>query len=425
MKSKLYIGASVVGAALLLPSFSALAATTINVWHSLNPHNTQQLESLVGQFNRSSADYSVRLKSFKSSSDIDAALVKVAKDTDRPQLVQLDEAYIPDMVAKRKYLVPLHALMQKHPIKIDWFLPTKNGAARDSKGNLQAFPFMLDVPVMYYNIDSFKKANISPATPNRSWMALQDQVVEAANNGSRQCPITSDQSVSINLENLAAVNNQPYVNTVKGGQAFKFNTMYIRHLSLMVTWVKSELMVNPEFNSVATSRFAQGECAILLSSSSNMGWFKSKMGLDFGVSGIPYYPEVTQTPGLPFVGGASLWATKGHGQESDKGTVEFLSWLAQPTQSTIWYENTGFLPLTKTALEKSNSRKVNMQQWKSIIEPYSVQPVAVTHGFKINNYPEIRNMLDQSVHTALSGNQPAVTVLGTASSEASKLALKK
>src|SRR5690606_23852513 len=126
---------------------------------------------------------------------------------------------------------------------------------------------------------------------------------------------TSDQPVSINLENLAAVNNQFFMSNkngkAKGAASFSFDTVYVRHLSLMISWVRSELMVRPEFDSSATGRFANGECSVLLSESGNLGAFRSVRALDFGVSGLPYYPQVTKTPGNPFVDGAALWVTAG------------------------------------------------------------------------------------------------------------------
>src|SRR3546814_20513385 len=93
-------------------------------------------------------------------------------------LVQLDDDRAPDEVAGRSYIQPLHALLAKHPIKdAKWFLSEQNTFARDSKGRLVAFPYMVDVPVMYYNVDAFKKADLKPAVPRRAWRGLQDQLV--------------------------------------------------------------------------------------------------------------------------------------------------------------------------------------------------------------------------------------------------------
>lgn len=416
------------GVALSAAAMPALGATEITVWHALNDHNRQAFERQVSQFNKESKTVKVKLNAFANSDAIDAALSKLTMDRDRPHLVQLDDARAPDMVATRSYIKPLHVLLAKHPIKeVDWFLPQKNSIVRDSKGRLVAFPYMLDIPVMFYNVDAFKKAGLNPAKPERSWSGLQAQVVTAANNGSRRCPITSDQSVSVNLENLAAVNNQPFTaaqnpRATKNSPTFHFDSLYIRHLSLMISWVRSELLVKPEFDSVATQRFANGECAVLLSQSSNLGWFAAQRSLDFGVSGLPYYPEVTQTPGLPFVGGAALWATGGHAKEDDQASAEFLSWLAQTDHASKWYAETGYLPLTKQAFAKTDAGGDAMGQWKALVAPYANEPVPTAQGFQVRNYPEIRALFRQSLGRALSGNEPAFTALKAASEQASKMA---
>ena len=280
--------------AALAASFGASAATDIRVWHALNPHNAAVFEGLVNEFNRSQSDFRVRLKSFDSVREIEDTIASAKKRDDKPHLAQLEENRAPDGAA-RSFVQPLYALLAKHPIKdAKWFLSGDNAFARDGKGRLLALPYMAEVPVMYYNIDAFKKAGLKPQ-PERSWTGLQGQLVDLANNGSRSCPLTSDQPVSVNLENLAAVNRQPYTsenNGLKGRgtPAFQFDVMFVRHLSMMISWVRSEIMVKPEFNEVAAKRFAQGECAVLLSVSGNLGEFRDASRLDFGVMGLPYYP---------------------------------------------------------------------------------------------------------------------------------------
>lgn len=413
------------GVALLFFALPVAADTQIRVWHALSPHNQTVFESMVKQFNRSGSDVTVRLTGFETMQALETALDMVREATDRPHLVQLDETRVPDVTALRSYLQPLHTLHSKHPIhKVQWFLPAANTAGRDSKGQLQAFPFMLDIPVMFYNVTRLRDAGIEPARPNRDWMQLQTDVAQVANNGTRYCPITSDQTVSINLENLAAVNNQPFVTQAGGATKFRFDSLYIRHLSLMVSWVRTELMVKPDFNDVAASRFAEGECAVLLSSSSHLGWFNSGGKLNLGVSGLPYYPEVTQDPGLPFVAGSALWATRGHAEADNGATMAFLAWLAETDQARHWYENTGFLPLTKEAFAQAKAGGKVSAQWNGLVEPYANEPVATARGFKIKNYPQIRAIFEQSVGEALAGKRPAVPVLKAASERATEMSSK-
>lgn len=407
-------------------AFGVSAATEIRVWHALTPHNAKVFESLVKDFNRSQSDTKVQLKAFKSTTEIENA-IKAAKTRDeKPHLAQLEENRAPDG-GDRSFVQPLHALLATHPIKnAKWFVSGSNAFGHDSRGRLVAFPYMAEVPVMYYNIDAFKKANLTPK-PERSWSGLQDQLVTLANNGSRTCPLTSDQPVSINLENLAAVNKQPYTsegNGLKGRgtPAFLFDVMYVRHLSMMISWVRSELMVKPEFNEMATQRFAQGECAVLLSVSGNLGEFRSASKLNFGVTGLPYYPEITKEPGNPFLSGSALWVIAGQSKEADNGSAAFLSFLAQPKQAAQWHQETGYLPVTEQAYQAStDSYYKNLDQWSTLVAAHAGTADEIARGFKVKNYPEIRDMFHQQITHALAGNQPAMTTLKSASTEAGKI----
>ena len=407
-------------------SVSASAATDIRVWHALSPHNASVFENLVNDFNRSQSDFKVKLKAFNSVAEVEKAVASAKKREDRPHLAQLEENRAPDGAA-RSYVQPLYVMLANHPIKgADWFVSGENAFARDGKGRLLAFPYMAEVPVMYYNIDAFKKANLSPQ-PARAWSDLQAQLVTLANNGSRSCPLTSDQPVSINLENLAAVNKVPYTTegnglTGRGTPVFKFDSLYVRHLSMMISWVRSELMVKPEFNEAATKRFAKGECAILLSMSGHLGEFRSASRLNFGVSGIPYYPEVAKQPGNPFLTGSALWVISGQSKDSDTATASFLNFLAQPKQAARWYQETGYLPVTQQAFqETAKSYYRNLGDWPTLVSAYTGKTDAASRGFRVKNYPEIRDMFHQRIMTALSGQQTAMTTLSSASKDATHM----
>ncbi|MGP1615898.1 MAG: extracellular solute-binding protein, partial [Pollutimonas bauzanensis] len=220
---------------------------------------------------------------------------------------------------------------------------------------------------------------------------------------------------------------QPYTTDdnglkAKGTPVFTFDSMYIRHLSMMISWVRTELLVKPEFDKVAAKRFANGECAVLMSTSSNLGWFKDSKKLDFAISGLPYYPEVTQKPGNPFVGGSALWAIAGQPKESDAASVKFLSWLSQPKQAAGWFQNTGFLPLTKQAFEQTDKGYYkNLGDWQSLVAAYATSPAVTSRGFRVNNYPKIKAMFQQKLDGAFNGKQPAVTALKSASAEAGQI----
>jgi len=411
---------------------AAHAATEIQVWYSLNPHNQKVFEDLVDDFNDDQNAVKVKLKSFKSTQDIEPALERQVKEKNTPNLVQIEDDRDPEAMARRSYIMPLYTLLAKHPIKdADWFVAPQHLSMRDSRGRLLAFPYMIDVPVMFYNTEAFKKAGIVPAVPQRSWMELQGQLVNLANKATRDCPATTDQSVSVNLENLAAVNNQFFTsgdNGTKGKAApsFTFDITYVRHLSLMITWVRNELLVKPGADALAPQRFANNECSVLWSESSNIGRFLDKRNLHFSITGLPYYPQVTKTPGNPFLDGTGLWATSGHSADQDKATAQFLAWLARPDNAARWYQATGFIPLTRQAFNKTDDGYYKgLGGWKDLVAVYAKPPSETGRGFKIANYPQIREMFHRTLQAALDGQDPAVTALTTASAEANRMTRSK
>jgi len=185
------------GSAALLFGSTALAAVDIQVWTALNSHNQDEFERLVRDFNRSQSDVKVSVKAH----DTEASLEQVMQaGKDLPNLVQLGEMSGLDEVADRSYIMPMHTLLAREKMdNVSWFLAS-NSFVRNGRGQLQGFPYMAEIPVMYYNLEAFDKAKIEPPVPSRVWLDLQAQLVDLANKGSRRCPLTSDQSVSINLE---------------------------------------------------------------------------------------------------------------------------------------------------------------------------------------------------------------------------------
>ncbi|CAM5204246.1 sn-glycerol-3-phosphate-binding periplasmic protein UgpB OS=Castellaniella defragrans OX=75697 GN=HNR28_001966 PE=3 SV=1 [Castellaniella defragrans] len=198
----------------------AMAATEVPLWYSMNGHNADAFQALVKDYNRSQSTVQVTLKAFDTPEALDQALTAAAAARKLPALAQMGDNHSLDEIAGRSYVEPFYTLEKLPALKnVHWFLSSDNAFVHDTKGRLMAFPSMLRIPVMYYNEDAFKKAGLKPAVPQRTWMELQAQLVTLANNGSRSCPLTSDLPVSINLENLAAVNNQLYASAENGLKA--------------------------------------------------------------------------------------------------------------------------------------------------------------------------------------------------------------
>jgi len=402
-------------------------AVEIQVWHSLSGPNRSTFEKIVSDFNRQNKGVTVDLKRFSSQEDLIEATIKAVKKGDKPDLVQLNDTHSPEVIAQFKEVLPLHQFLTKYPIKdANWFLEKTTSFVRDDKGRLLAFPFMAEIPIMVYNLDAYKRAGLDPKKPAETWGDLQTHLVKLRNETRMPCVYGSSHQVSIHLENLAPINDELYLKPDNGlggekNLTFNFGTLYMRHLSMMVSWKKTELLSMSTDNSEPDKAFAQGHCAILTTTSSALGLIRDGH-VDFGIAPVPYYPQETKVPGAPFVTGGAFWLLNGHSNERNKGTSQFLSYLATPVVAAKWHQQTGYLPLTHAAfLAADVSFYDKTPGTRDTIAKLEKTKSKDSRGFRAPHYPKARVILNKGFETALEGHKAPMAVLQEAKKQAEQV----
>jgi multiple sugar transport system substrate-binding protein len=406
----------------------------IQVWHALPLANKDEFEKLVKQYNNDQNAVAVKLRAFASESGLAIEARSALQSKQGPNLMQLADNHSPEVVEDAKSILPLHQLLAKYPIKdLHWYLPQTSSFVRDDRNRLLAFPWMAEVPVMFYNTDYYKKTGLNPLKPARTWADLQAELIALRETYS--CPYASSDQVSVHLENLAAVNNQLYVSNANGlttagkkapPAALQFDTLFMRHMSLMVAWKRSLLFTGHTGDATADSLFANGECAVLTASSGAFGEFAKAQRLAFGVAPLPFYPQATKEPGLPFVSGSAFWAADGKPPAEQKATAAFLGWLSTPVVATKWHQHTGYLPLTEAAFRASDVSFYDKYPGAhNLIASMSGQPGPNGRGFRMQNYENILPVLNREVDDALEGKKAPVAALSAAAEAAKSLSQKK
>lgn len=412
----------------------AAGSVEIQVWHTLSGPNKAEFEKLAKQFNKEQDDVVVKLRDFGNQDDLKKEAASAVKSKKGPNLVQLADNHSPEVVAEHKAILPLHQLLAKYPVKdLNWFLPSTTSFTRDGKGRLLAFPWMAEVPVMFYNTAYYKKAGLDPNKPARTWADLQAELLKLRDVANIDCPYATSDQVTVHLENLAPVNNQLYATlnngldvAKKGSPSMQFDTLYMRHVSLMVSWKRSLLLTAYSDDNKSDQLFAKGECAVLTTSSSALGQFLNTRSLSFGVAPLPYYDQVTKAGGRPFVSGSALWAMEGHPQAQEKATAQFLAWLSKPVIAAEWHQRTGYLPLTEAAFRASDVSFYNkVPGAQQVVELMRNPPAATSRGFRIANYDRIEPVLNTQLTAAFDGKTPPVAALNNAASQARSLAAQR
>ncbi|WP_369810237.1 extracellular solute-binding protein [Orrella daihaiensis] len=411
---------------LATPAFAQ--KTEIEIWHTLSGPNRSEFESLISRFNGSQSNVVVDLTHYDDQAELEEdAAQAIAGKRDKPDLVQLRDNRSPEAVAQHKDILPLYQLLAKYPVPdASWFLEKTTDFVRDSKGRLLAFPYMAEVPVMFYNIDLYRGAGLDANAPPPTWPDFQAHLLKLRNDGGVSCPYVTSDQVKVHIENLAPINDEYYLtpdNGLKSSKnlAFNFNTLYMRHLSLMVSWRKTDLLMQHSAAGQATSAFTQGRCAVLTAASGALGEVRQS-GVRFGVAPIPYYAQETKKPGAPFIGGSALWAVKGHSAERQKATAQLLAYLATPVVAAQWHQRTGYMPLTDAAFRAADVSFYNrIPGARKVVEQMTNGDSKKSAGFDVRNYPKILVLLNQAFDQALSDQTPPMSALMNAKSEAAKL----
>ena len=411
--------AAVLGAGCLFSGAVMANPVEIEVWHTLRATHKSEFEKLAKQFNGDQREVVVVLKAFPDQAALRSEEARAAFAKKKPALVQIEDNRSPEIIAQHKDIVPLHQLLKQYPIKDSkWFLNQTTGFMRDAKGQLTAFPFMAEIPVMFYNVDGYKRAGLNPAQPAKTWPVLQDHLLALRDKANYHCPFAISYQVNTHLENLAPINGSLYVTPTNGldnARAPQLNlsdAVFMRHIAIMVSWKRSELLVHNSNSNEADRMFAENRCAVITTTSGALAQMQNTRGLSFGVAPMPFYDQVIPKAGSPFVSGSALWAIAGQSKEHNKATMAFLAFLSEPVIATAWHQRTGFLPLTDAAFRSSEGGFYDrIPGAKQVVDSMREVNDKNSRGFRLRNYPRIEPILSGELDAALSGKTPPVAAL--------------
>ncbi len=412
---------ALLGTSLLSVSLAQAAPVEIEVWHTLNAHNASEFEKLAKQFNGEQGDVKVILRGFSSQAALRSPEVRAEAAKRKPSLVQIEDDRAPETTAQNKNILPLYELLKQYPISDQsWFLPQTTGFVRDSKNRLLAFPFMAEIPVMFYNLDAYKKSGLKTSPMPTTWTDLQADLIALRDKGDFDCPYATSQQVTVHLENLAPINNSLYAipnNGLDGakGVTLNFDSVYMRHMAIMASWKRTQLFTTYSNGNEPDALFAQGKCAVLTSGSGALGQFQATKGLKVGISSLPFHPNATAKPGAPFVSGSALWAIAGNPAEQNKATAAFLAFLSKPVLAAQWHQRTGFLPLTDAAFRAADVAFYdNVVGAREVVQNMKRTPEKNQRGFRMQHYDQVEQILVREFDATLSGATPAIAAMNIA-----------
>jgi sn-glycerol 3-phosphate transport system substrate-binding protein len=416
--------------ALYCAASSALAAEEVRLWHAMPGALGEHVESLAAQFNASQTQYRV-VPQFKGSYDetLAAAVASRKSAAASPHIVQVHDAGTADIMARKDTVRPLWQVMSEAGQPLDEkYVPAVAGYFSDSSGKLLALPFSTSTPVLFFNRDAFKKANLDPGQPPKTWYDMP-RVIGALLESGSACGLTTALPSWVLLENMSAWHNEQFATSQNGMTAgpvkLTFNThVMMRWVSMLSSWQKSGYFTYAGRGHEAEEKFASGECALLTAPSASYNELRKNAKFDFGVAQLPYYDDVPRAPQNTLVGGAGLWVMGGKPKEQYRGAARFLAYLAKPEVQADWHQKTGFVPFTTSAYElarKQGFYSTHPGHEVAVRQLLHKAPTPGSRGIRLGNFREIRVVIEEELESVWGGKKTPFEALNTAVSRGNSL----
>ena len=411
--------------AVLAASLGSAAAEPIELqwWHAMTAINLERVNKIATDFNASQSDYKVTPVYKGSYPETMTAAIAAYRANNPPHIVQVFEVGTATMMAAKGAIKPVYQLMADagEPFDPQTYLPTVTGYYSTADGKMLSMPFNSSTAIVYWNKDAFTKAGLDPEKPPKTWpetfAAAKKLRAGGANCGAVPAWISWTQ-----VEQFSAWHNLPLATKANGldgaDTELKFNTpVMAKHVAALAEAIKEKSLDYGGRGNEAEGRFLSGDCAIIQTSSGFYGNVKANAKFAFGMTELPYYPDIAGAPQNSIIGGASLWVMAGKKPEEYKGVAKFFTYLSRTEVQREMHEVTGYLPITKAAYqatkasgfyEKNPGREIPMLQLAG--KP----PTENSRGLRLGNLVQIRDAIAEDLEATFAGKKEPKAALDDA-----------
>jgi sn-glycerol 3-phosphate transport system substrate-binding protein len=417
---------------------NASGPVEITFWHGMNSANEAALKTITDAYNSSQQKVKVTLQN-QTTYDDAFDKYRTASAGDRPELIQLPEYYL-QIMSDSKTALPVQACVNASNYDLSDYVgrATSYWTIRSA---LQAMPFNISTPVLYYNRAAFTRAGLDPATPPKNLDELSTMAHQIKDKGAATFGIALDTGANSGggwfVEQFFAMGDQLYADNGNGREApatkVLFNNDFgAQSLGVLQKMVQDGSAVNVGENPQGNAQLfkmadAQQPAAMAIYSSAGLGAVLNLLkgggvqGFTADDLGIGPFPGPAGD-GSVIVGGAALWLVAGKSPEKTAAAWDYMKYLTSPDVQAQWAAATGYVPVRQSAatsgslasLYQSDPRyKVALDQLLGgQITPASAGPV-------LGPLRQVRAATAKAVADTFGGTDPKQALDGAAS-EANK-----
>lgn len=345
----------------------ASSPVEITFWFALNAENVQALTTLVDGYNASQQKVKVNVVN-QVGYDDNFDKFRTASAADRPELIQLPEYYL-QVLADSGTILQTEACVRAESYDLSDYVP-RAIAYYTVLGALQAMPFNMSNPVLYFNRKMFVQAGLDPADPPATLEELQAAAKQITDSRAATYGIAletgTDSGGGWFLEQWFGKAGVLYADNGNGRQSrvtkvLFNNDLAVANYTVLQQMVKDGTAVNVGENAGGQAQlFKMADptepAAMALFSSAGLGPVLNLLK-GGGVAG--FAPEdlgIGQFPGPQgdggmVVGGAALYLVTGKSAEKTAAAWDFIKYATRPEVQAQWAAATGYIPVRTSSAE--------------------------------------------------------------------------
>jgi sn-glycerol 3-phosphate transport system substrate-binding protein len=391
------------------------AVTELQLWHSLDGANGALIGRIADDFNTSQTTYRV-VTIYKGpyAETINGGIAAYRAGA-APHLLQVFEVGNGTMAAAIGAVKPVSEVFRAagRALPPDTFLPViaTNYLARD--GEMLSLPFNISAMVMWINRDRLRQGGLDPDHSLKTWPEVFAAAKALKRAAPEACALSTAWPTWAHIEQLSVWHDRPVATRSNGLDGFDAELVFngplqLRHLENIVSLHREGVFDYVGRTNRGEARFAAGDCAIFLTSSSLYGTIKGQNQFDWAIHPMPYYPEFAESPQNAILGGGSLYVMQGKTVQEYEGVAAFLAFvLSFPEQARI-YRNSGYVPVTRAAYADAQAAGFYARHPMLQVAVRSITeriPTRNSAGLRLGNMLQIRDLWAEEIEAALTGRK--------------------
>lgn len=392
------------------------APVEIHWWHAMRGSRGEVVDKIVRAFNDSQTEYKVVATHKGEYDEVINAGIAALRAGKHPHILQSFEVGTQTMMMSGA-VYPVWQLMKDKGYDVDWsgYLQAVLSYYMDADGNLVSMPFNSSTPVMFYNVDLFKKAGIEPLskTDSITWDELGEITGKLVKSGVPGGMVTAWQSWT-QVENYSAIQNIAFAGKANGYEGLDCellinNEKLVNHIARLKTWLDDKrFLYGGQKYQGPKSEFIAQNAGVYIDSVSAIAKLKSGVkDFTWDVAPLPVESWMKE-PQNSIIGGASLWVFKGHKDKEYEGVAAFMNHLARTDMQILWHKETGYFPITMKAYEQLKAdgyykefpyQEVGVQQLNRR------KPTKISRGIRLGYFVQIRNIINEELELVWNGSK--------------------